>query len=185
MMPCVTLVSCCVPGRLSTAGVAPVARVHELPPSTEVHAAGKPLALPTATCMLLCAATLLTATCGSTAPGILARFTRCAAALVPVRVITGWRLSGPALMPAVTTAPSGASATPETASEAAAPKGRVCRQARPFAETNAVRVRLAWPVTPVIPVSTVPAGPPFAIPAVNPPAALRVAWNVQARPFGE
>ena len=70
--PCVTLVSCCDPGRVSTRGVLPVARVQELPPSTEVHAAGKPLALPTATCMLGCAARSLTASCGSTAPGIFA-----------------------------------------------------------------------------------------------------------------
>ena len=59
-------------------------------------------------------------------------------------MITGWRLSGPALMPAVTTAPSGASATPETACDAEVPKGRVCCQARPFAETNAVSVRPAY-----------------------------------------
>ena len=75
MLPCVTLVSCCDPGRSNTAGVAPVARVHELPPSTEVHAAGKPLALPTATCVLACAARPLTASSGSTAPGIFATST--------------------------------------------------------------------------------------------------------------
>ena len=49
MEPCVTPVSCCVPGRSSTAGLAPVPRFHEPPPSAEVHTAGKPLALPTAT----------------------------------------------------------------------------------------------------------------------------------------
>ena len=72
MLPWVTLVSSCDPGRLSTPGVAPVALVHELPPSTEVHAAGKPLALPTATCMLACAARLLRASSGAKAPGIFA-----------------------------------------------------------------------------------------------------------------
>ena len=54
--PCVTLVSRCDPGRPNTAGMAPTALVHEVPPSPEVHAAGKPLALPTATWVLLCAA---------------------------------------------------------------------------------------------------------------------------------
>ena len=38
--PCVTLVSRCDPGLLNTAGRAPAARVHELPPLPEVHAAG-------------------------------------------------------------------------------------------------------------------------------------------------
>src|SRR5437667_12535331 len=42
--PCVTLVSCCVPGRPSTAGLAPAARLHVLPPLAEAHTAGKPLA---------------------------------------------------------------------------------------------------------------------------------------------
>ena len=82
-------------------------------------------------------------------------------------------------MPAVTTVPSGASATPETACDAELPRGRVCCQARPFAETNAVSVRPATPVT------AAPSGPPFARPAANPPAAPRVAVNVQAAPFGE
>src|SRR6478735_934082 len=128
---------------------------------------------------------LLTATCGSTAPGIVAMSTRRAAAFTPVRVITGWRASGASLMPAVITAPPGASATPETSSDAAVPNGRTWCQVRPSAEANAVRFRPAWPVTPVSPASTAPSGPPLAIRAVNPAGAPRVAWNVQARPFGE
>src|SRR6266702_2361968 len=77
---------------------------------------------------------LLTATCGSTAPGILAMSTLCAAALAPVRVITGWRPSGVSLTPAVTTAPSGVSVTPEISSAAAVPNGRARCQVRPFGE---------------------------------------------------
>ena len=177
--PCVTLVSCCDPGRPSTAGVTPAAGVHELPPSTEVHAAGKPLALPTATCMLPLAARALTASSASTAPGILAISTRAAAAFGPARVSTGWRLSGSAPMPAVTTVPSGASAPPENASDVAAPKVRVCCQVRPFAETNAVSVWRCCPVT------TAPSAPPLASPATNPPAPPRVAVKVQLAPFGE
>src|SRR5689334_23988914 len=122
---------------------------------------------------------LLTATCGSTAPGILARSTFCAAALTPVRAITGWRPSGVSLTPAVTTAPSGASVTPEISSAAAVPNGRAWCQVRPSAEANAVRFRPAWPVT------ATPSGPPLAIVAVNPAGAPRAARNVQARPFGE
>ena len=38
--PKVTLVSCWTPGRSSTAGVWPLARVQELPPFAEVQAAG-------------------------------------------------------------------------------------------------------------------------------------------------
>src|SRR6266568_4366980 len=135
--------------------------------------------------MLSCAAMLLTATCGSTAPRISAISTRRAAAFTPVSVITGWRASGASLMPAVTTAPPGASATPETSCAAAVPNGRAWCQVRPSAETNAVRLRAAWPVTPVSPASTAPSGPPLAIRAVNPAGAPRVARNVQARPFGE
>ena len=82
-------------------------------------------------------------------------------------------------MPVVTTVPSGASVTPETVCDADVPKGRVCCQARPFAETNAVSVR------PVRPVTAAPSGPPFARPTVNPLAAPRVAVNVQPTPFGE
>src|SRR5712675_1554196 len=86
---------------------------------------------------------LLTATCGSTAPGILAMFTRRAAALTPVSVITGWRPSGVSLIPAVTTVPSEASTTPETSCAAAVPNGRAWCQAWPSAEANAVRFRTA------------------------------------------
>ena len=100
-------------------------------------------------------------------------------------MITGWRASGVSLMPAVTTAPPGASATPETSCAAAVPNGRTWCQVRPSAEANAVRFRPAWPVPPVSPASTAPSGPPLAIRAVNPAGAPRVARNVQARPFGE
>ena len=50
-------------------------------------------------------------------------------------------------MPAVTTAPSGASATPETASAAEVPKGRVCRQARAVRrdERGQRPARPTWP----------------------------------------
>src|SRR3984893_8675691 len=122
---------------------------------------------------------LLTATCGSTAPGILAMSTFCAAAWAPVRVITGWRPSGVSLTPAATTAPSGASATPEMSPAAGVPNGRAGGQGWGPAEANAVRFRPAWPVT------ATPSGPPLAIRAVNPAGAPRVARNVQARPFGE
>jgi len=94
-------------------------------------------------------------------------------------VITGWRPSGVSLTPAATTAPSGASATPEMSSAAAVPNGRAWCQVWPSAEANAVRFRPAWPVT------ATPSGPPLAIRAVNPAGAPRVARNVQARPFGE
>src|SRR5689334_7036140 len=182
--PRVTLVSCCVPGRPSTAGVAPRARFRELPPLAEVHTAGKPLALPTATCWPPCAATALTATCASTAPGIFPISTRRGSPPVLARTSTGWRLSGPGLMPAVTTVPSGARATPETTSEPAAPNGRACRQVLPSDVTNAVS-EPPCPAAPTCPVTAAPAGPPFTIPAVNPAAAERVDWKVQATPFGE
>ena len=38
--PYVTLVSCWIPGRVSVAEGWPAARVHEVPPSVEVQAAG-------------------------------------------------------------------------------------------------------------------------------------------------
>src|SRR5262245_52280671 len=88
-------------------------------------------------------------------------------------------------MPAVTTAPPEASATPETSWDAAVPNGQTWCQVRPSAEANAVRFRPGWPVTPVSPASTAPFGPPLVIMAVNPAGAPRVARYVQARPFGE
>jgi hypothetical protein len=120
----------------------------------------------------------LTASWGSKAPGIFATSTCWAGAPAATMVMTGWRLCGPAVV-AVTTAPSPAMATPATDSAAAAPKAWVCRQETPFADTKAVRVRPACPVT------TAPEGPPSAGPATRPAGVFSVAWNVQAVPFGE
>jgi len=118
--PCVTLVSRCVPGRPNTAGLAPVARLHALPPLAEVHAAGKPLALPTATCMPPAAATPSTASCGSMAPGIFATSIWTGAVLPASRAMAGRRVAAAADVP-VTTAPRCVMATPDTVSDATAP----------------------------------------------------------------
>src|SRR5208337_2415507 len=108
----------------------------------------------------------------------------------PLGTFASQALSGVALAPdgAVVTAPSGASATPESACDAKVPRGRVCCQDRPFAEANAVSVRPDPPTPPCppsTPVTTAPSGPPFARLAANPPGVLRVAVNVQPTPFGE
>ena len=135
------------------------------------------MALPTATCMPLLAATALTASSGSTAPGILAMATWLGWLR---RVSRGWRLSGsPAVVPAAIAVPLLVIATPETASAAAAPNAGSCRQDAPLAVTKAVSAWPAWPVT------TAPAWAPLTSPAVKPAGAVRVAANVQAVPFGE
>jgi hypothetical protein len=136
------------------------------------------LALPTAIWVPASAAMPLTASWGSKAPGIFATSTWRAGAPAATMVMAGWRLCGPVVV-ALTTAPLPAMATPDTDSAAAAPKAWVCRQEAPFAETKAVRVRPACPVT------TAPEGPPSAGPAIRPAGVVRVAWNVQAVPFGD
>ena len=95
-----------------------------------------------------------------------------------VRTSTGWRLSGPGLLPVVTTVPSGARVRPETASEPVLPNGRACRQVLPSVVTNAVSDPLSGPAAPVCPVTAAPARPPFAIWAVKPDEVERVAWKV-------
>src|ERR1019366_850574 len=118
-LPCVTLVSCWIPGRSSTAGDWPVPRCQVRPPSADIQAAGKPLALPTATCGPPAAA---------------------------VTVISCWPLPGWAvLIPAASTAPAPVTATPDTASLLALPNARACRHLAPSGER---KVRSVWPDRP-------------------------------------
>ena len=101
------------------------------------------MALPTATCMPLPAAMSLTASSGSVAPGILPMSTSCGRACGPSTVSSGWRLSGSSVVvPAVTTVPPSAMATPDTSRAAALPNAAVRRQEAPSAEVNAIS---AWP----------------------------------------
>src|SRR5487761_420183 len=125
-LPLTTLVSWCPPDRSSTAGVWPVARLHVLPPSVDSHAAAYPFALPTATWALPCAATALTATCGTTAPGIAPRLTSRGPAPVASTLMTG-AVREARIGPAVTTVlPPSVTATPDTDSDAALPNCGVC-----------------------------------------------------------
>ena len=139
------------------------------------------MALPTATCVPFPAATSLTASCGSAAPGILRDVDalRCGRAAV-ITVSSGWRLSGSlVVVPAATTVPPWAMATPDTFWLAAVPNAGICRHEAPSAEVNAISPGPDGPVT------TAPAGAPLTMSMVKPALAVRVAAKAQAVPLGE
>ena len=138
------------------------------------------MALPTATCMPFPAATSLTASSGSAAPGILPMSTFAGWPLAGSTVSSGWRLSGSlVVVPAATTVPPWAMATPDTSWVAAVPNAGIGRHEAPLADTNAISPG------PDCPVITAPAGAPLTMSAVKPALAARVASNVQAVPLAE
>ena len=115
--------------------------------------------------------------------------TSCGRACGPSTVSSGWRLSGSSVVvPAVTTVPPSAMATPDTSRAAALPNAAVRRQEAPSAEVNAIS---AWPAC--LAGDHGPARGPLARPgrgaeavaATNPAGVPRVASNVQAVPFAE
>ena len=82
--------------------------------------------------------------------------TCCGAPWAASTVSSGWRLSGSlVVVPAATTVPPWAMATPDTSWAAAAPNAGVCRHEAPLADTNAIS---AGPDCPVI---TAPSGAPL------------------------
>ena len=130
----------------------------------------------------------LTASWGSTPPGMAASFTFLTPPDPldpPATVISCWLpppLLAPAvapLIPAATTAPVLVAATPEMVSAAALPNAGTWRQRAPSGDVKAVSVRPDWPA------STAPSELPFIRPGVKPPGVVSVAANVQAVPLPE
>jgi hypothetical protein len=95
-------------------------------------------------------------------------------------VSRGWRLSGSlVVVPAATTVPPWATATPDRTWVAAVPNAAVCRHEAPLAETNAISPG------PDCPVITAPSGAPLTMSVVKPAGAVSMAVNVQVVPLAE
>src|SRR5260370_13334250 len=121
------------------------------------------------------AATSLTASSGSAAPGILPMSTLCGEPRPDITVSSGWRLSGSlVVVPAATTVPPWAMATPDTSWPAAVPNGGVCRHEGPLGDTNAISPR------PGRPGLTAPAGAPVTPSGGEPALVARVACTIPA-----